>query len=131
MKVLKENGYNNTVLFVSTNKDVSYEACTLRYEIMKDSNRIIRKVPKDFHDYCVETLPDSINRIYNEGIKDNLVDYMAIVKRNNEVVWDLNNKETPGDIFKLGLDDINKTKNNHNVAEDINKKEMIGLGMFK
>ena len=68
MKDLKESGYNNIVFFVSANKDASYEACNLRYEIMKDSNRIIRKVPKDFHDYCVETLPDSINKIYNVEI---------------------------------------------------------------
>ena len=115
------------MFFVSTNKESSYEACNMRYEIMKDSNHIIRKVPKDFHDYCVETLPDSINKIHKEGIDNNLIDYMAIVKRNNEVIWDLNSKELSGDVFKDGLYGINNSKNNFLIAHNINEKEMEGL----
>ena len=103
----------------------------MRYDIMKDSNHIIRKVPKDFHDYCVETLPDSINKIHKEGIENNLIDYMAIVKRNNEVIWDLNSKELPGDVFKFGLHGINNSKNNIEVASDINKKELEGLTIIR
>ena len=131
MKDLKENGYNNTVFFVSANKDISYEACNMRYEIMKDSNRIIRKVPKDFHELCIETLPDSIDKIYIEGMNNKVIDYMAIVKRNNEVIWDLNSKEMPGEVFKDGLYNVSKGKNNLVVANDINKKEMVGLGFRK
>lgn len=131
MKELKEKNYNNIVFFVSTNKDISYEACNLRYDIMKESNRIIRKVPLDFHELCIKTLPDSIDRIYIEGTKEKLIDYMAIVKRDNKVIWDLNSKEMPGDVFKLGLYDINKGQNNLMVADDINQKEMIGLGITK
>lgn len=129
MSELKEKDYNNIVIFVSTNKDSSYDACNMRYDIMKDSNHIIRKVPKDFHDYCVETLPDSINKIHEEGLEKNLIDYMAIVKRNNEVIWDLNSKELPGSIFIAGLNAINNSKNNLIVASNINQKEMIGLGI--
>ena len=129
MKDLKEKKYNNLVFFVNTNKELSYEACNMRYDIMKESNRIIRKVPKDFHDFCVETLPDSINKIYKIGVGNKLIDYMAIVKRNNKVIWDLNSKEMPGEIFKLGMNEVNSVKNNSVVAENINNKEMQGLGI--
>jgi len=129
MNELKQKNYNNTVLFVNANKEISYEACNMRYDIMKQGRRIIRKVPKDFHDYCVETLPDSINKIHEEGLEKNLIDYMAIVKRNNEVIWDLNSKELPGSIFIAGLNAINNSKNNLIVASNINQKEMIGLGI--
>ena len=121
--------YKNIVFFVNTNKEASYDACNMRYDIMKDSNRIIRKVPKDFHELCIETLPESINKIYREGIDNNIIDYMAIVKRNNEVIWDLHSKELPGDVFEMGLHVINDLRNNHVVADDINKKEMVGLGI--
>lgn len=131
MKELKEKSYKNVVFFVSTNKEASYEACNMRYDIMKESNHIIRKVPKDFHDFCIETLPDSVNKIHKEGIENNLIDYMAIVKRNNEVVWDLNSKELPGDVFKSGLHGINNSKNNIEVASDINKKELEGLTIIR
>ena len=53
---------------------------------------------------------------------------MAIVKRNNEVIWDLNSKEMPGDVFEFGLHNVARGINNSNIASDINKKEMIGLG---
>lgn len=127
MKSLKENDYNVSCIFVSANKESSYEACNMRYEILKDSNHIIRKVPKDFHDICIETLPNSINKIYNEGINNKIIDYMAIVKRNNQIIWDLKSKEIPGNVFKLGLYDRNKSNNNVIVADEINKKEMEGL----
>ncbi len=51
MKDLKDNGYNNVVLFVAAHKDISYNACEIRADIMKNNKHIIRKVPKNFHDY--------------------------------------------------------------------------------
>ena len=129
MNDLKVEDYNNIVLFVSTNKDASYEACNMRYNIMKESNRIIRKVPKNFHDFCVETLPDSIDKIYIDGYGKNLIDYMSILKRNNEIIWDINSKEMPGTVFKKGLYNNNEIQNNFFVAENTNRKEMEGLGI--
>ncbi len=129
MSELKQNNYNNTVFFVSSNKYISYEACKMRHDIMKDSNRIIRKVPKDFHDYCVETLPNSIDKIYEEGIDNKIIDYMAIVKRNNEVIWDLNSKEMPGNVYREGLNTLINAQNDLTIANNINSNEMIGLGM--
>lgn len=130
MRELKEKGYNNVVLFVCSNKNLSYEACTLRADIMKNTSRIIRKVPKDFHDYCVETLPDSVNKIYKEGFKNNLIDYMCLVTRDNEVIWD--NKiqnQNPGELYNYYINTkLNKMgKNNLLVALKTTYNEMSGL----
>lgn len=46
-------------------------------------------------------------------------------------MWDLNSNKMPGEVFKEGLYDIKKTKNNYIVADNINQKEMIGLGMVR
>lgn len=124
MKELKTKGYSNIVLFVATNKEVSYDACKLRTEIMKDSKRIIRKVPKDFHDYCIQTLPDSINTIYNDGFKDKSIDYMAIINRDNQVLWNNNSKELPGTIYSNVLNYISNDKNNSNIAKKTSEREI-------
>lgn len=127
MEELKEKGYTNIVFFVSTNKELSYNACNMRYNIMKECNHIIRKVPRSFHDLCIETLPDSIDEIYKVGVKNKLIDYMAIVKRDNEITWNSDSEGFPGDIFKAGLNKINDDENDIEVAHKITKKEMIGL----
>lgn len=130
MKDLKEKGYNNIVLFVSTYKDISYKACNLRAQVMKDCGHIFRKVPKSFHDLCVETLPDSINKIYNDGYKNNLIDSMLLITRDGKVIWNYKTKELPGNVFKNYVNDYNYSKhiqNNPAISIKTNKNEMKGL----
>ena len=130
MRELKEKGYNNLVLFVSSNKDLSYDACNLRSIVMKNSPRIIRKVPKNFHDYCVETLPDSVDKIYKEGFGNGLIDYMCLVTRNNEVIWDnkTSNKK-PGEVYNVYINNVlnNDIQNDFSIALKTNYNEMMGL----
>lgn len=130
MKDLKGKGYNNIVLFVSTYKDISYKACNLRAQVMKDCGHIFRKVPKSFHDLCVETLPDSINKIYNGGYKNNLIDSMLLITRDGKVIWNDKSKELPGNVFKNYVNDYNYSKhvqNNPAISIKTNKNEMKGL----
>ena len=114
MKQLKENGYTNIVLFVSTHKDLSYQACNLRSEVMKNSKHIIRRVPQSFHDLCINTLPESINEIYENGYKKNLINYMALVTRNNKIIWDIKHSKLPGEVYKNVLNNDNYIKNQDN-----------------
>lgn len=127
MQDLKDNNYKNIVVFVSTNKIISYEACVLRSTIMKNNEHIIRKVPKSFHDYSVETLPDSINNIYINGFEKNIIDYMSIVDRRNNEIWNNNYNELPGTIFKNNLEKDNTKSNDEILSIKTNKREMIGL----
>ena len=127
---LKRIGYNNTVIFVSTYKGISYEACNLRSDIMKNSNHIIRKVPKSFHDYSVSTLPSSVGTIYKEGYSNHIIDYMALISRDGKVVWDDKSKSNPKDIYEeyLNNPELSKDiKNDFTLSYKSNLKEMEGL----
>lgn len=128
MKELNEKGYKNIVIFVATPSVLSYEACKLRADIMKNSKRIIRKVPKEFHDLCVRTLPDSINTIYEEGYNGQIVDYMMIVTRDGNLLWDCNSYEKPGEVYNsiLSISDVNN-ENDLYRAMVSNDREMLGL----
>ena len=129
MKMLKEEGYNNSVIFVTAPKDVSYKACKLRAEVFSNQH-IIRNVPKSFHDYCVETLPDSINAIYTNGYENKIVDYMVLINRGGEILWSDNMKELPGMIFDNYVnvrDNMNLHMNNANFAVQSNFMESVGL----
>lgn len=130
MKELKQKNYNNIVLFVAIYKDISYKACELRANIMKDNRHIIRKVPKNFHDFSVSTLPSSVDEIYNIGYSNKVIDYMALVTRDNNVIWDDKSKESPGNIYNKCLNDnafIKNRENSFSVAIKTNEREMEGL----
>lgn len=127
MNDLKIKEYNNLVMFVATHKDLSYNACKLRSDVMKDSPRIIRKVPKSFHDHCVDTLPDSINKIYTDGYKSDIVDHLVLVSRDGKIIWDDKSKKMPGDIYKeyINMSDLKKgVKNDPNISMENNEKEL-------
>ena len=128
MKQLKENGYHNIVMFVVTNKDLSYAACNLRSDILTNSPHIIRKVPKSFHDLCIETLPDSINAIYEAGKINNCYDYLAVVDRKGHQLWKENMPIKPGQVFKEYLDKVDlKDVNDASLASIINDQEMYNI----
>ena len=104
MKILKEKGYFNIVNFIVVDKKSSYEACVLRADVMDGLEHIVRRIPKYFHDLCIKTLPDSCNKIYEDGyINNNFIDQFSLVTRNGIVLWDKNNKLKPGIIYKKYL----------------------------
>lgn len=132
MEELKVKDYKNIVIFVATPSNLSYEACKLRADLMKNSKRIIRKVPKSFHDYCVQTLPDSVNTIYKEGYENGIIDYMTIVSRDGKALWDSHSKENPGSVYKGALSEISLDKENDiEKAMAANRQEMVPLSEHK
>ena len=127
MKELKEKGYNNIVLFVSTHKEISYEACKQRADVMFNDNHIVRKVPQSFHDYSVETISKSVDRIYEEGYRYGIIDYMALVNRKGNVLWDDKHQTLPGHIYNNYLQNkelSNDIENNPYVSYINSKKEI-------
>ena len=120
MSDLKIKGYDNVVLFLTTPGHLSYEACNLRSDVMKDSKRIIRKVPKYFHDLCVSTLPKSVDTIYESGFDTDVIDYMALVSRDGKILWDNNSKVNPSVVYEEMLsskknNDRNRTQYNMHI----------------
>lgn len=127
MENLKNKKYNNLVLFVATYKELSFHACELRADVMGNSQHIIRKVPKSFHDFCVETLPDSVNKIYYDGYHRNIVDQLLLVARDGSVLWDDRNNKMPGEIYRECINNYNSVfdmMNDPNISIKNNKEEL-------
>lgn len=132
MEDLKNKGYSNIVLFVGTSSSASYEACNLRSDVMKNSKRIFRKVPKYFHDLCINSLPSSVDTIYNVGTEKQIIDYMGILSREGKIVWNLDNKEKPGVVYSKMLSGYSLNEQNDLYKAILaNKKEMEGLSSNK
>lgn len=131
MKDLKEKGYYNNVTFVCTHKDVSLEACDLRAKVFDSTNHIIRKVPFNFHDLCIKTLPDSVDKIYEDGFNNKVIDKMNLVLRNGKTVWNNNDKtNTPGSIYQKYLNNLELSivdKNNKYLAHKTTEIEKRGF----
>jgi len=128
MKNLKNKGYDNTVLFVVTNKNISYDACKLRAKVMENYPHIIRKVNKKFHDLCIEQLPNSISKIYEEGYKNKVIDYMFLVNRDGNVLWDDKVNGDPGIIFNEYVNsEIYNMKNDPLKAYNTGENELNNL----
>lgn len=127
MNNLKEKGYINIVKFICVHKSISLNACKIRTKVMDDDNHIIRNVPINFHNMCINDLPDSINEIYKVGFSKKIIDEMYLILRNGSIVWDNFNIEVlPGIIFKEYLENYELTKNTQNsifLAKQNNNKE--------
>ena len=101
MNILKKKGYKNIVNFVAVHKDISYNACILRADIMDGEEHIVRRIPKSFHDLCINSLPDSCNKIYTEGYLNNkYIDSLSITTREGNIIWDSTTNKEPLEIYK-------------------------------
>lgn len=111
MKTLKNKGYTNMVRYVCVHKDISLEACSIRASAIDDGNHIVRKPPKSFHQYYIDTLPEAANKMYQRGIKNGIISDMKLVLRDGTVVWDskIDYQILPGDIYREYLNDKNLT----------------------
>ncbi len=128
MKDMKNKGYNNFVTFVCVDKETSFDACCLRADVMKDGLRIIRKVSNDFHSCCIDTLPYSVSKIYNVGYNEGFIDYMCLINRDGEILWDDKFGVDPSVIYDACLNSLdNKYKNDLLISYFNNKVELGNL----
>jgi len=117
MKELKEKGYTNKVDFIAVHKNISKEACKIRADSMNNHNHIIRRVPGYFHELCIESLPESCQKIYEKGyIENNYIDEFNISDRSNNIIWNLQSNINPKNIYNDYLNDI---KLSNNITNDI------------
>ena len=130
MADLKTKDYQNIVVFVCTHKDTSLLACEVRANIMGNDNHIIRKVPQSFHNLCIEQLPESINKIYEYGISNKIIDDFKLCLRSGKIIWDNTCQGLPGNIFNSYLNNFELTKeyiNSDLLAFKTDVKEKQGL----
>ena len=103
IKYLKDNHYTIEIIFIAQAKEQSFEACQKRHPIDGESTKITRTITKDFHDACVESIPQSAITIFDKGFKNSLIDKFTIIKSDGSILWNNNMIGNPGTILKQYL----------------------------
>ena len=133
MQVLKDKGYTNKVRYVCVHKDISLEACSIRASAIDNENHIVRKPPKSFHQYYIDTLPNAANQMYGRGTLLEVLDDMKLVLRDGTVIWDSERDEEklPGEVYKMYLNDKKLTANFANSREMARNNSLSELNHLK
>lgn len=131
MNMLSNKGYKNEALVLTIDKDKSYEASQIRANVMESSGLISRRVNKNFHDVCIDTIPSNVDIIYKVGKDNNILDNMKVILRDGKVVWNSeNDKNLPSTIIKEYYNNkelSNSFTNNPKWAYVAIEKEMVGF----
>ena len=124
----KDKDYNINLNVLAVNKNVSLNACHLRSDGMNEYGHIVRRVPDSFHEMCINDLPDSINKIYEEC--NDKVDKFYVINRDGSVIWDNKCEDLPGNVLGNILNKDYKfeiIKNDVKWAVISYEKESLGL----
>lgn len=130
MKDLKNKGYNINVWSLAVSKDISSSAYKMRADIMNDYGHIMRRVSKNFHDSCIESLPDSLDYLKDNGLKRDVINQLCVVDRAGKCLWDKTSSGYPGDILSEKINESIKNAaiyNNVDFAKVSFLREVEGL----
>lgn len=131
MNSLSGKGYKNEALVLTIDKDKSYEASQIRADVMEQSGLISRRVSKDFHKICIDTIPSNVDVIYKVGIEENILDNMKVILRDGKVIWNSDiDKNLPSNIIEEYYNNKELSSNfvnNPEWAKIALGKELIGL----
>ena len=133
MNKLSKKGYSNEALVLTIDKDKSYEASQIRADVMESTGLIARRVNKEFHQVCLDTIPTNVDIINSVGRENNILDNMKVILRNGKVVWDSNIENSlPSKIIEEYYNSKELSEefiNNPEWAKIALGKELIGLNM--
>lgn len=85
VKTFKEKGYTVEINTVVVKGEKSYLSNLMRYEELLERKKIPRLAPKEVHDKCLVGYPETISKLYETG----LVDEIKLYNRNKECVYDM------------------------------------------
>ena len=85
VKIFKEKGYAVEINTVVVKREKSYLSNLMRYEELLERKKIPRLAPKEVHDKCLVGYPETISKLYETG----LVDEIKLYNRNKECVYDM------------------------------------------
>ena len=118
--LLNPRGYKLEAQVMATPKEISWQSVQDRYEKEKQEGKLARTVPKDFHDYVVENIVNSLDMIYQSNKMNDIIIY----NRDMEVVYQMT--ETPQINPSILLDSIiNQSALGGKAMTDIENKELI------
>lgn len=133
MNKLSKKGYKNEALVLTIDKDKSYEASQIRADVMESSGLVSRRVNKEFHELCLNSIPSNVDIINSVGMDNNILDNMKVILRNGKVVWDNKfDNSLPSKVIKEYYNNNNLSKefkNNPEWAKIALSKELIGLNI--
>lgn len=131
MNKLSKKGYENEALVLTVHEDISYEASQIRADVMESEGNISRRVNKNFHRLCLDTIPTNVDIIHSVGINNNILNNMKVILRNGKTVWDSDfNNTFPSSVIKdyyTNIELSNGFNNNPIYAKTALEKEMVGL----
>lgn len=118
--LLNPRGYKLEAQVMATPKEISWQSVQDRYEKEKQEGKLARTVPKDFHDYVVENIANSLDMIYQSNKMNDIIIY----NRDMEVVYQMT--ETPQINPSILLDSIiHQSALGGKAMTDIENKELI------
>lgn len=129
MKNLRDKGYINEAIVLTIDKEKSFEASQIRADVMEQDGCIARRVNEEFHQVCLDTIPRSVDIIYEVGKEQNILNDMKVMLRNGKVIWD-NENTLPSKIIEEYYNNKELSKqfnNNPEWAKIALGKELIGL----
>lgn len=104
---LKPNGYTVEAHVMATPKEVSWQGIIDRYNAELADGVLARIVPKEFHDFVVENITQSLSEVYKSGKMSNIF----VFNRAGDILYDM--QKTPNINPSSILDNvINQTRNN-------------------
>lgn len=124
MEFLHNLGYKNIVDFIAVDKITSLKSCNMRAEIMNNKKHIIRKIPEYFHEICIESLPDSCQKIYEIGyLRKRIIDKFTITTREKNIIFDGATQTNPKQIYEEFLQNPKTQTNSEKFIFELPNKE--------
>ena len=131
MRMIASRGYTTDVIFMAVPAEVSRDACVLRADIMNSQGHVFRRIPRDFHDLSVASLPDSADAIYRMGfVSEKIINNFYLLRRDDTVLWSSGYPGTPGPVFRECLEsteDLDDYINHPEEADNSYRHESAGL----
>lgn len=128
MAKLHNKGYKNEAVVIAVDKTTSFNACKLRADVMNSFGHIARRVPKSFHDLCIDTIPKNVDIINYVGKKTNILDCMKVLSRDGKIKWKDSSDLLPSNVLnEIYYNSTLQSDNSYELAEMSYIKESIGL----
>ena len=120
----KRYNYLVDIVVIVTSRYVSFEACRLRYDMMKNIDRLARRVSFSFHNICVDGLISSVPVICKEGLFDKkLINNIVCMLRDGTIIWDGNSNFNVSSILDSHLNSKSNDINDISYIEKIYNDE--------
>ena len=103
-ELLKSKGYSTELHVMAVSKTVSWQGTIDRFNMLKQTNRPSRRVPKERHDETADSIPENLSKLYELGVFDRII----LLTRDKDCIYDskLTPKLNPHNILYNRINDL-------------------------